>query len=152
MIINRLTRLRWRRQIRHGRKQVENISVQAEEHIEKHFFKRLARLFDVRRFVVSWILLLAILCGIVGLQLNALTAFYQELQPVAGGSYSEGMVGDFTNANPIFATELVDSTVSRLVFAGILKYDNNNQLVGDLAESWKVSKDGKTYTIVLKPN
>ena len=120
--------------------------------MEKHFFKRLSRLFDVRRFVAAWILLLVLLVGIVGFQLTALVGYYQQLQPAPGGTYSEGMIGSFTNANPIYATDLVDTTVSRLIFAGLLKYDANNKLVGDLAESWKISDDGRSYTVILRPN
>lgn len=151
-MINRITKLRWRRRIRRSRKNVEVIGVQAEEHIEQHFFKRLTRLFEVRRFLAGWVLLLILLAGGVTIQLRALTNYYQELAPAPGGTYSEGMIGSFTNASPLYASGLVDVTVSRLVFAGLLKYDSNNSLIGDLAESWKVSPDGKLYTVLLRPN
>ncbi len=150
-MIDRTTRLRVRRRFKHRRRQVQDISVQAEEHLERHLFKRLTRLFDVRRFVIGWLLLLVLLASGVTMQLRALGSYYQDLIPVAGGTYSEGMIGSFTNASPIYATGLVDATVSRLVFAGLLKYDANNQLVGDLAESWKIDEEGKVYTVVLRP-
>lgn len=148
--INRTTKLRWRRHFRSRRRQVEDIGFQAEEQIEKHFFKRLARLFDVRRFVIGWIALLVLLGSGVTMQLRTLNSYYQELRPVAGGTYTEGMIGTFTNASPLYATGLVDTTVSRLVFAGLLKYDANNVLVGDLAEAWTVDADGKVYTATLR--
>ncbi len=151
-VIDRPTRLRWRRRFRRSRKQVEEMGVQAEERLERHFFKRLSRLIDVRRFVAGWVLLMVLLAGIVGLQLRGLGKYYQELKPVPGGTYSEGMAGSFTNANPLYATGLVDTSVSKLIFAGLLKYDSNNHLIGDLAQSWKVSEDGKVYTFVLKPH
>lgn len=126
------------------------MSVSAEEHLDKHLFKRLTRLFEVRRFVIGWILLLVLLAGGVTMQLRALNGYYQDLAPVAGGTYSEGMLGNFTNANPIYATGLVDTSVSKLVFAGLLKYDTSNQLIGDLAESWTVDPEGTLYTVVLR--
>lgn len=141
-----------RRRFRRSRKQVEGMGAQAEQQIEKLFFKRLTRLFEVRRFVFSWIALIVLLISIVGLQLRSLNALYQDLQPVSGGTYTEGMVGSFTNANPIYASGVVDTTVSRLLFAGLLKYNDTNHLVADLAESWKTSPDGKVYTIILRPN
>lgn len=150
-MIDRTTRLRVRRRFKHRRRQVEDMGVQAEEHLERHLFKRLTRLFDVRRFVIGWLLFLVLLASGVTMQLRALGNYYQDLVPVAGGTYSEGMIGSFTNASPIYATGLVDATVSRLVFAGLLKYDANNQLVGDLAEGWKIDEQGKVYTIVLRP-
>lgn len=125
---------------------------QAEENIERHFFKRLSRLADVRRFVISWILLFVLLIGGAIFQTTTLGNYYQSLQPVAGGTYTEGIIGSFTNANPIYATGPVDSAVSHLIFASILKYDANNQLVGDLAESWSADAKETTYTIKLKDN
>jgi peptide/nickel transport system substrate-binding protein len=86
------------------------------------------------------------------MQLRALGSYYLRLQPVPGGTYTEGMVGSFTNASPLYATSLVDTTVSRLVFAGLLTYDRQNRLVGDLAQTWQVDPNGKTYTVTLKPH
>jgi peptide/nickel transport system substrate-binding protein len=39
-------------------------------------------------------------------------------------------------------------------YSTLLKYDNANypKIVGDLAESWQISPDGKTYTFKLHPN
>ena len=149
-MVDRTTKLRWRRRFRRRKHQVEDLGFQAEENIERHFFKRLSRLADVRRFVISWILLFVLLIGGVVYQTTVLGTYYKKLQPVAGGTYTEGILGSFTNANPIYATGAVDSAVSRLIFSGILKYDEQNQLVADLAESWKVDTKETTYTVVLK--
>lgn len=152
MIIKRTTKLRVRRKYRRSRRQVEGIGIQAEETLDKHFFKRLTRLFEVRRFVISWLLLLGLLASLVTLQTRSLRGYYEELEFVGGGTYSEGMVGNFTNANPLYATSLVDSSVSRLLFAGLLKYDANNKLVGDLAEKLTIDDTGKVYTVTLHSN
>ncbi len=37
-------------------------------------------------------------------------------------------------------------------FNGLVRFDENLNLVPDLAESWEVSPDGKTYTFKLRPN
>lgn len=151
-MIDRTTRLRLRRKIRSNQRRVEDIGYQAEDHLEKHFFKRLHRLLDVSRFVLGWLLLLILLTVGVSAQIKALGQHYQDLRPVGGGTYSEGLIGNFTNANPIYATGSVDSSVARLVFAGLFKYDSGNQLVNDLAESLKVDETGKVYTIKLRPH
>ena len=39
----------------------------------------------------------------------------------------------------------------RQVFEGLVDWSEDNQLVPELAESWEVSEDGKTYTFTLKP-
>lgn len=150
-MVTRTTRLRWRRVFRRRQRQVEGIGVQAEETLERHFIKRLGRLVNVRRFVLGWVLFFVFLGGALVWQLRVLNDTFQSLQPVAGGTYVEGMIGDFTNANPLYASSLTDTTVSRLVFAGLLAYDADNNLTGDLAESWSVDKTNTTYTITLKP-
>jgi peptide/nickel transport system substrate-binding protein len=143
---------RARRIFRLRRRQIEGLGVQAEKNIDRHFINRLFRLLKVRRFVLTWILLLVLIIGSVIIQTDSLSGYYQSLQPVPGGVYTEGILGDFTTANPLFATSQVDSAVSKLVFAGLFNYNQNNQLVGDLASGWSVSPSGKVYTVTLKPN
>jgi hypothetical protein len=111
-MINRTTKLRWRRKYRLKRRQVEDYSQQAEDHLDRHFFKRLNRINGVRRFIGSWLLLFVILIGISIAQTYGLSSYYQKLKPSPGGTYNEGIVGTFTNANPLFATSDVDTSVS----------------------------------------
>ena len=151
-MINRTTKLRWRRRLRLSKKQVEDIGYQAEEHLERHFFKRLSRLSEVKRFVTAWLLLIILLGGVTAYQTRFLERYYLSLQPTSGGTYVEGIQGNFSNANPLFAVNNVDASVSRLVFASLLKYNQKNKLVGDLARSWKTDKHGRTYRVRLKPN
>ncbi len=151
-MISRTTRLRWRRKVRQRKRQVEDLGVQAEESLEQHFFKRLSKLAEVRRFIVGWLVLFILLIAGVLYQFTTMSQYYQTLRPVPGGIYTEGIVGAFTDANPLYATGPVDGSVSRLVFAGLLKYDQSNKLVGDLAQSWAVDEKGTTYTVVLRPN
>lgn len=152
MILPRATRLRLRRRIRWGKRHVGDMSDQAEENIEKHLFRRLSRLYEVRRFLLSWVGLLVLVGGVVVVQTRALNSYYQELRPVPGGIYTEGMLGTFTNANPLFATGGVDKTVSQLVFSNLFKYDDKGNLVGDLAESWSVNETERRYEVKLKQN
>jgi peptide/nickel transport system substrate-binding protein len=151
-MIKRATKLKWRRKFRRKKLQVEDIGLQAEERFEKHFVRRLTRLSDVRRFVIGWLILMIFCIGGVSLQMRQLSADFQKTAFVDGGVYTEGIIGAFSNANPIFATGAVDNSVSRLVFSGLLKYDQDNNLVGDLAESWQANEEGNVYTVKLKPN
>lgn len=148
----RLFKLRFRRRLKRGQRQVEGFGEQAEAMAERHFFKRLVKLAQVWRFIAVWTGLLVLLTGCVVVQIEGLSGHYQTTQPVAGGTYTEGVLGKFTNANPLYATNEVDSTVSRLIFAGLMKYDDQNQLVDDLASNWSVDAKGTTYTVHLKPN
>lgn len=149
-MITRTTKLRWRRLFRKKYRQVEDMGVVAEENLERHFFKRLSRLTKVRRFVASWLMLVTLLIAGSVVQLRSLSPLYQTLQPAPGGTYTEGVVGTFTNANPIYATSAADSAVTKLIFSGLMKYDQNNQLVGDLAERIDVDERGIRYTVTLR--
>ncbi len=139
-----------RRSFRRHKNQVEQLGLQTEDTIEKHFFKRFDRLVNVRRFVTAWVVFCVFLIGAVLAQTGALTKYYKTNVPAAGGTFTEGILGSFTNANPIYATGPVDGAISRLIFAGLLKYDAKNQLVGDLAEEWAIDTTETVYTVKLK--
>jgi len=149
-MIDQGTKLRWRRKFRRKQRLIEDIGSTTEENLDRHFFRRLGRLYDVRRFIASWIVLVILLITATVIQTRALGDYYLQTVPIAGGIYSEGLIGGYTNANPIYASSEVDATVSRLMFSGLLGYDEKNSLTGDLAESWSVDETGKKYTIVLR--
>lgn len=151
-MFDRATRLQWRRKFRRSKRQVEGIGQQAEVTVEKHFFKRISRLAQVRRFIASWVVLFVLLIGGVLFQARSLGAYYLTMQPAPGGIYSEGILGTFTNANPIYAASSVDNSVENLVFAGLFTFNGKNQLIGELAKGWKVDARGLNYTVILKEN
>ncbi len=151
-MIDRSTKLRWRRNFRRKQRQLEDIGSQTEEQLDRHFFRRLGRLYDVRRFTAGWLLLIVLLLGLTVVQTRALSRYYQTIQPLAGGIFTEGAVGSYTNTNPIFATSDVDLSVSRLLFSSLFMYNSSNQFVGDLATDIAVDPTGKVYTVKLRPN
>jgi peptide/nickel transport system substrate-binding protein len=151
-MLDRTTKLRWRRRFRRRRKQVETFGEQAEQQLEVHVIGRLGRLWRVRRFLLSWFLLVILLASLLVVQTRSLSHYFQRPTAIPGGSYTEGILGTFTTANPLYAQGPVDSAVARLVFSGLFKFDDHNQLVGDLAQSWTANDRGNIYTVELKPN
>ena len=152
MIFNRKLRLRFRRVVRSRKRQVEDIGSETEKQIERHFFRRLMRLVHVRRFVFGWLGLLVVMAVAVTLQTKSLSSYYLEPLPTDGGIYREGVIGTFTNANPIYAQNSVDASVAELVFSGLLKYDHEGKLVGDIAESYSYDETETIYTVILRDN
>lgn len=148
----RLTRLRFRRGLRQSQQRVEGLGSLAEENLEENLFKRFDRLAPVARFVGTWLALLVLLIGGLIAQNVSLSSYFQTLRPVSGGMYREGILGRFTNANPLFATSNADISVSRLIFAGLLTQNDKGQLVGDLASSYSTDSKGSTYSVHLRPN
>jgi peptide/nickel transport system substrate-binding protein len=149
-IFDRRTQLKARRALRKQRRQMEAVTNQADDDIERLFLKRFSRLLAVRRFVLLWFSLVLLL-GVGALwQVSGLDKFYLTTAPVSGGIYREGVIGVFTNANPLFATSPVDSSVSRLLFSSLFSVNQRGELVGDLAQDITVDEQGKVYTVELR--
>jgi peptide/nickel transport system substrate-binding protein len=62
----------------------------------------------------------------------------------------EGSIGDASNLIPVLATDNASHSISGLIFNGLVKYDRDLNVVGDLAESWDISKDGLIITFHLR--
>lgn len=75
------------------------------------------------------------------------------IKPSFGGEYIEGVVGSPLFINPILASSnSVDGDLSRLIFSSLVQYDNNRNIVADLAENFEISEDQLTYTFFLRQN
>ena len=73
--------------------------------------------------------------------------------PAVGGEYTEGVIGFPQLINPMYAlSNDVDADLSRLIYSGIMRYDTNDGLVLDLAESMEVSEDQTVYTFTIREN
>lgn len=151
-MVGRAYRLRLRRRVKVGRKQASELGHGAELSVDKHFLRRLDRLVPVSRFVVAWVALLLLLGGVVIIQSQNLSNYYEVLKPVSGGVQTEGMIGSFTTANPLYAANQVDASVSHLIFSSLFTYNDRGELVGDLAKNWKLDASETHYTVELKNN
>lgn len=72
--------------------------------------------------------------------------------PVDGDTFVEASLGDPTRLNPLLATDSASNTVNGYVFNGLVKYDRDLKLVGDLAASWTVRRGGLEIVFKLRPN
>lgn len=78
---------------------------------------------------------------------------YRVQVPAVGGTYTEAIVGSPQRINPIFASvNDVDVDLTRLIFSGLMRYDETQHLVPDIAEAYTVSEDKKVYTFQLRHN
>lgn len=96
----------------------------------------------------------AAVCGIVlalGLLGFRFLSSHQTVVAATGGDYTEGLVGSPQFLNPLYSVASdTDSDLSRLIFSGLMRWDANQGLVTDLAESYTVSEDQKVYTFTLR--
>jgi peptide/nickel transport system substrate-binding protein len=84
-----------------------------------------------------------------------ISSYYHNTDPIPayGGSFTEGMVGSPKYINPLLAqTSDVDRDLSKLIYAGLMKFDKNGNFQYDLAKSYDISGDGLTYTFKLRDN
>jgi peptide/nickel transport system substrate-binding protein len=151
-VIGNQRKRRWKKGFRRQKRSAAEIGQQADEQIEKFLIRRFDRLASVRKFIFLWVGLFGILFFAIAFQLRALGPYYQKLGPTPGGIYSEGIVGAFTNANPLYTTSAPDAAASHLVFSGLFKYDQHNKLVGDLAKDYIVNPTQTSYTVHLRHN
>ncbi|GAB4449879.1 MAG: peptide ABC transporter substrate-binding protein [Anaerolineales bacterium] len=74
-------------------------------------------------------------------------------QPEQGGVYSEALVGSLGRLNPLLDwNNTADRDVNRLLFSGLVRFDEHGLPRADLAESWGVSQDGTIYNFTIRPN
>lgn len=71
-------------------------------------------------------------------------------EPVTGGDWIVGSIGDASSLLPIIATDSASYDIIGLVYCRLLKYDKNLEITTDLAESYQVSPDGQTIRVVLR--
>lgn len=71
--------------------------------------------------------------------------------PIAGGEYTEGLIGSPKLINPLYAyVSDVDSDIVNLVFSSLFKRGKNSELVNDLTDNYIISPDNKSYTLKIK--
>ncbi len=70
--------------------------------------------------------------------------------PATGDSLVEGTIGEASTLIPLLASDASSHAVAGQVYNGLIKYDKNLQIVGDLAETFDISSDGLTITFHLR--
>ena len=75
------------------------------------------------------------------------------VEPASGGVYAEGLIGAPVRLNPILDYyNTVDQDVDRLIFSGLIRFDDRGAPLPDLADSWAVSLDGTIYNFSIRAN
>jgi peptide/nickel transport system substrate-binding protein len=70
--------------------------------------------------------------------------------PAYGDAIVEGSIGDVSGFLTAVTTDASSHEAAGYVFNGLVRYDKNLKLEGELAESWEVSPDGKRITFHLR--
>ncbi len=70
--------------------------------------------------------------------------------PDYGDTIVIGSIGEPRTLVPILASDSSSGTICGLIFNGLVKYDKDLNLTGDLAEKWEVSQDSLDITFYLR--
>lgn len=117
--------------------------------ISTHEIRQAIHTFSIKEFsafVVCFVLFAASTVYVVS------SLYKKTLTPVAayGGTYTEGVLLAPRVINPVLSFSTSEKDLTALVYSGLLRKSADGSLIKDLAESYTVSPDGKTYTFVLK--
>ncbi|MBU4314867.1 hypothetical protein KJ673_00480 [Patescibacteria group bacterium] len=101
---------------------------------------------------IAGVCLLAIILSVAYLALS-LIGTKQQIVPVAGGSYTEGLIGSPQLINPLYSlTGDVDTDLASIIYSGLMKFNASEGVTPDLAESYTISEDQKQYTFTIRDN
>lgn len=70
--------------------------------------------------------------------------------PAYGDALIEGSIGEPSVLIPMLAGDSSSHEIAGLVFNGLVKYDTDLSVIGDLAQSWDISEDGLVITFHLR--
>lgn len=133
-------------------KRARKIESATLKHAHTFIIRRWDNVKSVRRFALGWLVLVALLIGASALQMLQYRESFSRVAAADGGTYAEGVVGPLETINPIFSTTSAERSASELIFAGLVGYDRNNSLRGELADTWRIENNGTRYIFDLKQN
>ena len=73
------------------------------------------------------------------------------VQPVHGGSFTEGVVGQSIRLNPLLDRgNQVDRDINRLLYGALVRFNSFGDPIPELAESFSVSADATLYNFTIR--
>jgi len=127
---------------------LSKLNKQFELPFEKRASVAIASLDKLHKKIFNIFAIILVL-STLGLLWKVNQAFTIEI-PAKGGELIEGIVGTPRFINPLFAISDADKDLTTLIYSGLLRAGKNGILKNDLAEKYKISKNGLIYTFILK--
>jgi ABC-type transport system substrate-binding protein len=105
---------------------------------------------EIRFDVGVWLGLMLLLVIALIIQSMIFGLNHQTTTGSSGGAYAEGIVGEITSFNPLYAETNDEKALSSLVYSALFKTDQTDHLTTDLASGWSVSSDGLNYDVKIR--
>lgn len=119
-------------------------------YINRHVYGAWRKLGLMRWQFVAWVLIVVISIFGVYRGFSGLREQWLVERAVAGGTYREGLVGRVRLVNPLYIENSATADIAELVFSKLVRTRDGIYIEGDLANSWEVTPDKRTYTIKLR--
>ncbi len=74
----------------------------------------------------------------------------EALNPEYGDTFMEASIGDASTLLPVLASDSASSSINSMIYNGLVRYNKDLQIEGELAQSWDVSDDNLTLTFHLQ--
>lgn len=119
-------------------------------HAHRFLVKRWDNVRGVRRRILTWMIGVALLIVVVGVQMLWFQKSYLQTAAVNGGTYAEAMQGPIDTLNPLYAVSDAELAASRLLFSSLYNYDSTGYLSADIARTMQIDDTNKIYTVTMK--
>jgi len=143
-------KIRWKPFQQKLRREANKVEKVAQRHRRKFFDGSVDSLREARLAVAGWITVIIALILVVAAQTFIFGNEIRSDAGVAGGTYAEGVIGRISNINPLFAETEPEIAASKLIYSPLFSYDSSNHLRGEVASSYKISRDGLSYDVKIR--
>ena len=92
---------------------VNKLGRDAVRHTRRFVSSRLDRLATIKRMLIGWLFLSALLISISLAQWYGFRPAYTTEAPAAGGTFSEGVLGPLETLNPLYARSSAEKTAAK---------------------------------------
>ena len=72
-------------------------------------------------------------------------------QDISGGMFRSYLTSEPANLDPARGVDVSEGLVQAKIYDGLVRYDENMKLIGDLAETWEITDEGRSYLFHLRP-
>lgn len=137
---------------KHISKRMRHAETATTRHARKFLFRRIDNIREVRRQIISWLVIVGVIIVAVLLQTVWFGRNYVTEAAANGGTYAEADLGPIDTLNPLYAKSDAELAASRLMFSSLYNYDSTGHLTADLATGMTLDPTGMVYTVTIRPN
>ncbi|WP_373500429.1 ABC transporter substrate-binding protein [Desulfococcus sp.] len=101
----------------------------------------LLKIISSRNRIMLLVMVACVLCG---------TPAWAVPGPVSGGKYNIPLSGEPSSLDPAYITDIYAVNVANNLFDGLVEYDKDLNIVPAIADIWKIARDHKSYTFLLR--